>query len=126
MFDLELEKIPFEKVYGRTEDITDSLLKNFKTQESEIIIVGSGNQADQAFSHKTIKLIDESKKSAFVIRNHLFSRMHTRSFWHIISPHLKANKYLYRIYIELVHLAYFIKAKRERGRYDEEFFNTKV
>lgn len=126
MFDLELEKIPFEKVYGRTEDITSSLLQNFKTQESEIIIVGSGNQADQAFSPKTIKLIDESQKSAFVVRNHLFSRMHPRSFWQIVAPRLKANRYLYRIYIELVHLAYFIKAKRERGRYDEEFFNTKV
>ena len=126
MFDLDLKRIPFEKVYGKTEDITSSLLHNFRTKDSGVVIVGAGNQSEQAFSPKTIKLVDKSRKSVFVVRNHLFSEIHVRSFWKIISTRLKENRYLYRMYINLIHFAYFLKAKREKGRYDEEFFDVKV
>ena len=126
MFDLNLKRVPFEKVYGKTEDIISSLLVHFKKHDSEILIVGAGNQSEQAFSPKTMEIVDKSEKSVFIVRNHLFSEIHARSFWNIIAPRLKANRHLYRIYIDLIHLAYLLKAKREKGRYDEEFFNAKV
>ena len=126
MFDLELKKIPFEKVYPSSSDIVSGLLENFAKKKSEIVIAGAGNQADQAFSPKTLEIVDKSKKTVFVVRNHRFSVFRVRTFWGIISSHLRENRHLYRLYIEALHLAHLLKAKRERGRYDEEYFESKI
>ena len=126
MFELELKKVPFEKVYPKKKDVTASLLKNFEKHKSDVIIVGAGNQSDQAFSPKTLRIVDDSSKTLIVVRNHLFSEIHTRAFWHIIQPRLRENRYLYRLYVEALHLIHQLKAKKDVGRYDEDFFNSKT
>ena len=125
MFDLNLVKVPFEKVYSDSQIIPE-LLKNFKKDKSAILIIGAGNQSENAFSPKTLQLLDKTSKSVIVVRNHRFSEVHTRSFWNIISPYLRENKYLYRIYIELMEAFYFTRNKSRRGRYDEKYFESKL
>ena len=93
MFDLELKKVPFEKVYPKKKDVTISLLKNFAKHESDVIIVGAGNQSNQAFSPKTMKIVNYSHKTVLIVRNHLFSDIHARTLWKIIELRLKENRY---------------------------------
>ncbi len=126
MFDLELKKVPFEKVYPTSRNIVLKLLENFGKKKSEIVITGAGNQADQAFSPKTLEIVDKCIKTVFVVRNHRFSEFRARTFLGIVSSRLRENRYLYRLYIEALHLAHLVKAKRERGRYDEEYFESKI
>jgi hypothetical protein len=102
------------------------LLENFDKKKSEVVIAGAGNQSDQAFSPKTLEIVDRSKKTVFVVRNHRFSEFRTRTFWRLVSSRLEENRYLYRLYIEALHLAHLVKAKREKGRYDEEYFDAKT
>ena len=125
MFDLNLSKIPFEKVYSDSQIIPE-LLKNFKKDKSAIIIIGAGNQSETAFSPKTLQLLDKTSKSVIVVRNHRFSGLHTRSFWNIISPYLRENKYIYRFYVEFLEVFYFTRSKSRRGRYDERYFDSKL
>ncbi len=126
MFDLELKKVPFEKVYPVSSNVVIKLLENFGKKKSEVVIAGAGNQSDQAFSPKTLEIVDRSKKTVFVVRSHRFSEFRTRTFWRLLSSRLKENRYLYRLYIEALHLAHLVKAKREKGRYDEEYFDAKI
>jgi amino acid transporter len=126
MFDLDMKKVFFEKVYPKSKNVTPSLLENFEKVSSEIIIVGAGNQADQAFSPKTLELVDKSRKSVFVVRDHRFSEFHARTFWKIISSRLRENRHLYRIYVDLVHFGYSVMARRNKERYDEEYFDSKL
>jgi hypothetical protein len=127
MFDLDLKKIQFEKVYPKTKNmiISSELLKNFNKVKTGVLILGAGNQADAAFSPKTLELADKSKKTVFIVRNHLFSEFHTRSFFNILLQIIKENKILYRIYIEILASISFIKSKQKLGRYDEEYFDSK-
>ena len=125
MFDLNLSKIPFEKVYSDSQIIPE-LLKNFKKDKSAIVIIGAGNQSETAFSPKTLQLLDKTSKSVIVVRNHRFSGLHTRSFWNIISPYLRENKYIYRFYVEFLEVFYFTRSKSRRGRYDERYFDSKL
>lgn len=125
MFDLEMKKVFFEKVYPKSKNVSPSLLENFEKVPSELIILGAGNQADQAFSPKTLEIVDKSKKSIFVIRDHQFSEFHARRFWRIISSRLRENRHIYRLYVDVVHLGYTLKARRAR-RYDEEYFDSKL
>ena len=125
MFDLNLSKVSFEKVYSDSK-ILPELLKNFKKDKTAILILGAGNQSDTAFSPKTLELLDKTNKSVIVVRNHRFSELHTRSFWNILSPYLRENKYLYRIYIEFMEIFYFARNKSRRGRYDERYFESKL
>ena len=122
MFDLDLRKIPVERVYPETDDVTQSLLQNFEKENSGTIIVGAGNQSDQAFSPKTMEIVEKSKKTVFVIRNSRFSEMHARYFWNVIAPRLKENRYIYRLYVDAIKLISFIKTKREKRRFDEDYF----
>lgn len=126
MFDLEMKGVFFEKVYPKSKNVAPSLLENFDKVKSEIIILGAGNQADQAFSPKTLQVVDKSKKSVFVIRDHRFSEFHARTFWKIISSRLRENRHIYRLYVDIVHLGYSLKARRARERYDEEYFDSKL
>ena len=126
MFDLDIKKIQFEKVYPKTKNVTTTLLESFAKMENEAIILGAGNQADQAFSPKTLEVVDKSKKSIFVIRDHQFSEFHARRFWRIISSRMRENRHIYRIYVDLVHLGYSLMARRKKGRYDEEYFDSKI
>ncbi|NWJ21408.1 amino acid permease, partial [Marine Group I thaumarchaeote] len=127
MFDLDLKKIQFEKVYPKTKNmlVSSELLKNFNKVKTGVLILGAGNQADTAFSPKTLELADKSKKTVFIVRNHVFSEFHTRSFWNILLQIIKQNKLLYRIYIEILASIYLIKSKQKLGRYDEEYFDSK-
>jgi amino acid transporter len=125
MFDLEMKKVNFEKVYPKSKNVSPSLLENFDKVENELIILGAGNQADQAFSPKTIEIVDKSKKSVFVVRDHRFSEFHARTFWKIISSRMRENRHIYRMYVDIVHLGYSLKARRAE-RYDEEYFDSKL
>jgi len=127
MFDLDLKKIQFEKVYPKTQNmlVSSELLKNFNKVKHGILILGAGNQADTAFSPKALELADKSKKTVFIVRNHMFSEFHTRSFWNMFLQIVKENKLLYRVYIEILALISLIKSKQKIGRYDEEYFDTK-
>ena len=127
MFDLDLKKIQFEKVYPKTQNmlVSSELLKNFNKVKHGILILGAGNQADTAFSPKALELADKSKKTVFIVRNHLFSEFHARSFWNMFLQIAKENKLLYRVYIEILALISLIKSKQKIGRYDEEYFDTK-
>jgi len=127
MSDIDLKKVQFEKVYPKTKNmlVSSELLKNFKKVKHGILVLGAGNQADTAFSPKTLELADKSKKTVFIVRNHLFSEFHTRSFFNILLQIIKENKILYRIYIEILAGISFIKSKQKIGRYDEEYFDSK-
>jgi len=127
MFDLDLKKIQFEKVYPKTKNmlVSSELLKNFKKVKHGILILGAGNQADTAFSPKALELADKSKKTVFIVRNHMFSEFHARSFWNMFLQIVKENKLVYRVYIEILALISLVKSKQKIGRYDEEYFDTK-
>lgn len=125
MFDLELKKVPFEKVYPNKKDVTVSLLKNFAKHESDVIIVGAGNQSNQAFSPKTMKIVDYSNKTVLVVRNHLFSDIHARTFLKIIELRLMENRYVYRFYAELLQFVHKFTSKSNSSHYDEDYFNSK-
>ena len=127
MFDLDLKKIQFEKVYPKTKNmlISSELLKNFSKVKTGVLILGAGNQADAAFSPKTLELADKTKKTVIIVRNHLFSEFHARSFWNVFLQIIKENKLLYRIYIEILASISFVKSKQKVERYDEDYFNSK-
>jgi hypothetical protein len=127
MFDLDLKKIQFEKVYPKTKNmlVSSELMKNFNKVRHGTLLLGAGNQSDTAFSPKTLDLADKSKKTVFIVRNHLFSEFHARSFWNMFLQIVKENKLLYRIYIEILASISLIKSKQKIGRYDEEYFDSK-
>ena len=127
MFDLDLKKIQFEKVYPKTKNmlVSSELAKNFNKVKNGVLILGAGNQADAAFSPKALELADKTTKTVLIVRNHLFSEFHTRSFFNLLLQIIKENKTLYRIYIEILAGISFIKSKQKIGRYDEEYFDSK-
>lgn len=126
MFDLDLKKIPVERVYAQTDNITHSLLQNFDSGKPEIIIVGAGNQSDQAFSPKTMEVIEKSYKTVFVIRDSRLSGIQARYFWNAIAPRLRENRFIYRMYLDALRLIFFIKTKRAKPRTDEDYFEPKM
>ncbi len=124
MFDLDLKKIPVERIYPTTEDITKDLLQNLN-KDPEIVIVGAGNQSDQAFSPKTLAIIEKSSHSVFVVRDSRFANIRARYFWHMIAPRLKENKFIYNMYIETMKLMAFMRAKKKPIS-DEDYFAPKI
>ena len=127
MFDLDLRKIQFEKVYPKTKNmlISSELIKNFNKVKNGILVLGAGNQADAAFSPKALELADKTTKTVLIVRNHVFSEFHARSFFNVLLQIIKENKILYRIYIEILAGISFVKSKQKLGRYDEEYFDSK-
>ncbi len=127
MFDLDLRKVQFEKVYPKTKNmlISSELIKNFNKVKNGILVLGAGNQADAAFSPKALELADKTTKTVLIVRNHMFSEFHTRSFFNILLQIIKENKILYRIYIEILAGISFVKSRQKLGRYDEEYFDSK-
>jgi hypothetical protein len=101
------------------------LLKNFKKDKSAFLILGAGNQAEAAFSPKTLEIIDKTNKSVIVVRNHRFSGVHARSFFFALIPRLREIKILYRLYVDLMQVFYISKSKARGRRYDEKFFESK-
>ena len=126
MFDLDMKKIPVERVYSQTDNVTQSLLQNFENAKSEIIIVGAGNQSDQAFSPKTMEVVEKSHKTVFVIRDSRLSGIQARYFWNVIAPRLRENRFIYRMYLDTLRLIFFIRMKRAKARPDEDYFATKM
>ena len=100
-------------------------MKNFSKVKTGVLILGAGNQADAAFSPKTLELADKTKKTVIIVRNHLFSEFHARSFWNVFLQIIRENKLLYRIYIEILASISFVKSKQKVERYDEDYFNSK-
>ena len=127
MFDLDLKKVQFEKVYPKTKNmlVSSELLQNFNQTKAGVIILGAGNQADTAFSPKTLSLASKSKKTVFVVRNHMFSEFHSRSFWNLLTQIIKENRHVYRLYIEILGLMQSARSRQKIGRYDEEYFESK-
>ena len=127
MFDLDIKKMQFEKVYPKTENmlVSSELLKNFNKNKTGVLILGAGNQSDTAFSPKALELARKSKKTVLIVRNHLFSEFHTRSFWSMLVHIMKENKHLYRVYMEILALKFLVRATKRIGRYDEDYFESK-
>ena len=123
MFELELPKIQFEKVYSDSNIITE-LLSNFKKEKNALLILGAGNQTDAAFSPKTLSILDKSGKSAIIVRNHRFSEVHARSFANFIIPKIIQVKFIYQIYVNVMQKVYSMKAKSHRERDDDDYFNN--
>jgi basic amino acid/polyamine antiporter, APA family len=120
MFDLDLKKVPVERIYPTSIDVTKDLLKNLN-QDPEVAIIGAGNQPEQAFSPKTIEMVEKSRYSVFVVRNSRLSEIKARYFWHMIAPRLKENRFVYKIYRIALRL---IKSRRRIS--DEEYFSPKI
>jgi hypothetical protein len=123
MFELDLPKIQFEKVYSDSNIITE-LLDNFKKENNALLILGAGNQTDTAFSPKTLSILDKSGKSAIVVRNHRFSEVHARSFANFIMPKIIQVKFIYQIYVNIMQKIYSMKAKSQNQRYDDDYFSA--
>jgi amino acid transporter len=121
MFDLDLKKVPVERIYPTSVDITKDLLQNLN-QDPEVAIVGAGNQPEQAFSPKTMEIVEKSSYSVFVVRNSRFSEIKARYFWHMIAPRLKENRFVYKMYGLLLRI---IKS-RKKAPPDEEYFASKL
>ena len=126
MFDLDMKKIPVERVYSQTDNVTQSLLQNFDNDKSEIIIIGAGNQSDQAFSPKTMEVVEKSPKTVFVIRDSRLSGIQARYFWNVIAPRLRENRFIYRMYLDTLRLIFFIRMKRAKARSDEDYFAPRM
>ena len=120
MFDLDLKKVPVERVYPTNPDITKDLLENLN-RDPEIVIVGAGNQAEQAFSPKTMEIVEKSTYSVFVVRDSRFSVIKARYFWHMIAPRLRENRFIYAIYRSLYRLQPTKKVPS-----DEDHFAPKI
>ena len=123
MFELELPKIQFEKVYSDSNIITE-LLSNFKKEKNALLILGAGNQTDTAFSPKTLSILDKSGKSAIIVRNHRFSEVHVRSFSNFIIPKIIQVKFIYQIYVNIMQKIYSMKAKSHIRRNDDDYFDN--
>ena len=123
MFELELPKIQFEKVYSDSNIITE-LLKNFKKEKHALLVLGAGNQTETAFSPKTLSILDKTGKSAIIVRNHRFSEVHARSFANFILPRIIQVKFVYQIYVNLMQKIYSMRAKSRRERNDDDYFNA--
>ena len=100
--------------------VSSELLKNFDRTKTGTVILGAGNQADMAFSPKTLELAAKANKTVIIVRNHLFSEFHARSFWNRFIHIAKENKYLYRLYMEFLEFTYLIRSRKNFTRYDEE------
>jgi len=126
MFSLDIKKMQFEEVEPKTKNmlVSSELLKNFDRTKNGMVFLGAGNQADTAFSPKTLELADKSKKTIIIVRNHMFSEFHTRSFWNVFMQILKQNKYLYRAYIECLAFVYIIKPKKKIEKHNEDYFES--
>ena len=123
MFELELPKIQFDKVYSDSNIITE-LLSNFRREKNALLILGAGNQTDTAFSPKTLSILDKSGKSAIIVRNHRFSEVHARSFANFIIPKIIQVKFIYQIYVNIMQKIYSMKAKSHKERNDDDYFNN--
>lgn len=98
MFDLEWGKTHVERFESQSNSLISDLLKSFNQDTPEIVMTGAGNQSEQAFSPKTLELIQKSRKSFLVIRDSRLSDVRVRYFWNRIGPRMKENKFIYRIY----------------------------
>ena len=123
MFELELPKIQFEKVYSDT-NIIKELLSNFKKEKNALLILGIGNQIDTAISPKTLSILDKTGKSAIVVRNHRFSDVHARAFANFLLPKIIHVKFVYQIYVNVMQRIYSMRAKSNRERHDDDYFHS--
>src|SRR5579863_9344429 len=121
MFDLDLKKVPVERIYPTSLDVTKDLLQNLN-KDPEIVIVGAGNQPEQAFSPKTMEIVEKSKYSVFVVRDSRFSEIRARYFWHMIAPRLRENRFIYRLY----RIVYGLAKSRKGATSQEDYFAPKM
>ena len=122
MFELELPKIQFEKVYSDS-NIIKELLDNFKKEKYAMLILGAGNQTETAFSPKALSILDKSGKSALIVRNHRFSEVHARSLANFILPKIIHVKFIYQVYVNIMQKIYAARVKSHKQRDDDDYFN---
>ncbi|MGI0060090.1 MAG: hypothetical protein ACREBJ_10025, partial [Nitrosotalea sp.] len=120
MFDLDLKKVPVERVYPTSSEIIKDLMENMN-KEPEIVIVGAGNQSEQAFSPRTMEIVEKSAYSVFVVRDSRFASIKARYFWQLIAPRLKENRIIYKIYRSIYK---FRPVKKVTS--PEDYFSSKV
>jgi amino acid transporter len=120
MFDLELKKIQVERIYPTSIDVNKDLLENLN-RDPEVVVIGAGNQPEQAFSPKTMEIVEKSRYSVFVVRNSRLSEIKARYFWHMIAPRIKENRFIYKMYSIALRL---IKSRKRVS--DEEYFSPKI
>lgn len=121
MFDLDLKKVPVERIYPTSVDVTKDLLQNLN-QDPEVVIVGAGNQPEQAFSPKTMAIVEKSKYSVFVVRDSRFSGIRARYFWNVIAPRIRENPLVYKIY----RTVYVLVRSRKGATPPEDYFEPKI
>ncbi len=109
-----------ERVYPTSSEVIKDLLENLN-KDPEIVIVGAGNQSDQAFSPRTMEIVEKSNYSVFVVRDSRISNIKVRYFWQMIAPRLKENRTIYSIYRRLYRLQ-----PRKKTPSDEEYFSPKI
>jgi len=112
--------VPVERVYPTSSEVIKDLLENLN-KDPEIVIVGAGNQSDQAFSPRTMEIVEKSRYSVFVVKDSRFSNIKARYFWQMIAPRLKENRIIYNIYRRFLKLQ-----PRKKTPSDEEYFSSKI
>ena len=128
------EGIQIEKTHEATFTADKSyIIRAIESADSANVHIGGfasvdvlGNSEVFGVSPRTLELLNKTNKSVIIVRNHRFSEIHTRSFWNIISPYLRENKYIYRFYVDLMEIFYSSRNKSRRGRYDEAYFDSKL
>ena len=120
MFDLDLKKVPVERVYPTSSEIIKDVLVNLN-KNPEIVIVGAGNQSEQAFSPRTMEIVEKSLYSVFVVRDSRFASIKARYFWQMIAPRLKENRVIYKIYRSIYRLL-----PKKKALSDEEYFSPEI
>lgn len=119
MFDLKWGKTHMDRFDTQPNSLISDLLKNFNSELPEVIMTGAGNQSEQAFSPKTLELIQKSSKSFLVIRDSRLSDVRVRYFWNKIGPRMKENKIIYRIYTMLE--GYLQTGKNQTHSFEDYF-----
>jgi len=119
MFDLKWGRTDVGRFDTKPNLLISDLIKNFDKSIPEIIMIGAGNQSEQAFSPKTLELIEKSKKSFLIIRDSRLSEVRVRYFWNKIGPRMKENKFIYRIYSSLK--GYISVGKHQTHSFEDYF-----
>jgi APA family basic amino acid/polyamine antiporter len=123
MFDLEIKKIPIQKIPSKKETLMTDLVSYFANDAREMIFLGAGNQSESAFSPKTMEIISKTSKTVLVFRDSRLSSIQTRYFLDKIIPRLRENRHIYRIYLAFFKILQLFKSRRQIS--DDEYFNSK-
>ena len=123
MFDLDMKETRLERVTPLSNDVIPHLLVNFARDDSSLLILGAGNQAESSFSPKTLHILEISNKSAIIVRDSRLANIHTREIWGNVTSRLKENTKLYRLYVNLVEISHSMNKRKHMLDDDSQFLN---